>query len=245
MGKITLRNLSIKLLIMPYTHRKVGDKQCVYKREDNSKVGCTTGPIDKYLAALHANANESVNGINLNKIDKPRYSVEDLTWVTKNPHYGVIDNSDNEYIAEFNIHKYGKENAKRMADEKAYISNKLNGESVNEENVLKGGKADKIRNIDDLYDYWAEKGYLETRGIFKSLKKELEHQIALGKKIESEHTYDEEKIIEIVFDHLVEDKEYYTKSKPKNWANKEISKETNESTKILIKRLIRENIGFK
>ena len=54
----------------------------------------------------------------------------------------------------------------------------------------------------------------------------------------------EEKIMEIVFDHLVEDKNYYTKAKPKDWAQKEISTEMNEDTKILIKRLIRENLGL-
>ena len=70
----------------------------------------------------------------------------------------------------------------------------------------------------------------------------MAHEISLGKKIESEHTSDENKILEIVFDHLVEDKNYYTKSKPKNWAKKEISKEIQENTKILIKRLIRENL---
>lgn len=109
-----------------------------------------------------------------------------------------------------------------------------------ENNKLKGGKADKIRNLDALYTYWADKGYA-SGGISKSLKKELEHEIALGKKIESEHTSDTEKINEIVFDHLVEDKNYYTKPKPKNWAEKEIADEVNETTKQLLKRLLREN----
>jgi hypothetical protein len=49
---------------MPYTHRKVGDKQCVYKKYTGSKVGCTKGDVNKYLAALHANANESVTESN-------------------------------------------------------------------------------------------------------------------------------------------------------------------------------------
>jgi hypothetical protein len=53
---------------MPYTHRKVGDKQCVYKKDTGEKVGCTSGSINKYLAALHANANESINE-NLNYVD--------------------------------------------------------------------------------------------------------------------------------------------------------------------------------
>ncbi len=46
---------------MPYTHRKEGDKNCVYKKEDGSKVGCTKGSVHKYLAALHANANENTD----------------------------------------------------------------------------------------------------------------------------------------------------------------------------------------
>lgn len=46
---------------MPYTHHKVGSKQCVYKKEDGTKVGCTSGAVDKYLGALHANANENEN----------------------------------------------------------------------------------------------------------------------------------------------------------------------------------------
>jgi len=41
---------------MPYTHKKVGDEYCVYKKDGGAKVGCTKGDIKKYLAALHANA---------------------------------------------------------------------------------------------------------------------------------------------------------------------------------------------
>lgn len=159
---------------MPYEVRG----KCIYKKDGGSKVGCTKGSVKKYLAALHANADESV---------KPE-------------------------------------------------------ETISEENKLKGGKADNIKNIDDLYSHWAKIGYA-AGGISKSLKKELEHEIALGKKIEREHTSDEEEILEIVFDHLVEDKNYYTKSKPKDWADKEIAKEMNES-KSLIKRLLRENLGL-
>ncbi len=147
--------------------------KCIFKKDGGAKVGCTKGDVKKYLAALHANANESIT----------------------------------------------------------------------ETNVLKGGKADKIRNINDLYDYWSKKGYADG-GISKSLKTDLKNQIRLGKKIEREHSSNEEKILEIVFDHLVEDKDYYTKPKPKNWAKKEISKEMNENTRNRIKRLIRENLGF-
>lgn len=160
---------------MPYEVRG----KCIYKKDGGTKVGCTKGSVKKYLAALHANVDESIT---------PE-------------------------------------------------------ETIIETNELKGGKADNIRSITDLYNYWAKIGYSKG-GISKSLKKELEHEIALGKKIEREHTFNEDEILEIVFDHLVEDKNYYTKSKPKDWAKKEISKEMNENTKTLIKRLIRDNLGF-
>lgn len=43
---------------MPY----VAKGKCVYKRDTGKKVGCTKGSVKKYLAALHANVNES-NGV--------------------------------------------------------------------------------------------------------------------------------------------------------------------------------------
>jgi hypothetical protein len=46
---------------MPYKTKKIGDKHCVYKKDTGAKVGCTKGSIDKYLAALHINANESIS----------------------------------------------------------------------------------------------------------------------------------------------------------------------------------------
>jgi len=46
---------------MPYSVRKVNGKYCVYKKDGGKKVGCTKGTEkakEKYLAALHANADE-------------------------------------------------------------------------------------------------------------------------------------------------------------------------------------------
>ena len=43
---------------MPYTHKKVGDQYCVYKKDTGKEVGCTDGnkeALRKYLAALHIN----------------------------------------------------------------------------------------------------------------------------------------------------------------------------------------------
>ena len=49
---------------MPYYTRKGTGKDkgktCVYKRESDKKVGCTSGSIKKYLAALHMHADESI-----------------------------------------------------------------------------------------------------------------------------------------------------------------------------------------
>ena len=49
---------------MPYVVRKRKGKKCVYKKNKDGtqgeKVGCTDGPIKDYLAALHINANESL-----------------------------------------------------------------------------------------------------------------------------------------------------------------------------------------
>lgn len=46
---------------MPYSHHKVGGKECVYKADSGKKVGCTKGPVKKYLAALHANVPDAKN----------------------------------------------------------------------------------------------------------------------------------------------------------------------------------------
>jgi len=236
---------------MPYTHRKVGDKQCVFKKEDGSKVGCTSGSIQKYLGALHANANESVNETSESNNETiinfiKTLEVENLFAKDSHKNQNLIKTiTDIVSMSDLDYSIYIKEHPNRnvqMIRSEYNDWKQSNIDSVTETNILKGGKADKIKTIEDLYNYWADKGYA-SGGISKSLKKELYHEIALGKQIESEHTSDEEKILEIVFDHLVEDKNYYTKAKPKNWAEKEISQEMTESTKSLIKRLIREKIG--
>lgn len=40
---------------MPYFIKN----KCIYKKSDNSKVGCTKGSVKRYLAALYANVDES------------------------------------------------------------------------------------------------------------------------------------------------------------------------------------------
>jgi hypothetical protein len=55
----------IKNKIMPYKVKG----QCIYKKDTGKKVGCTKGSVDKYLAALHANVDESSLNENLNYVD--------------------------------------------------------------------------------------------------------------------------------------------------------------------------------
>ena len=58
---------------MPY---KVKGK-CVYKKDGGAKVGCTKGDVNKYLAALHANVDESTeNKLVGGKSDK--LSIKDI-----------------------------------------------------------------------------------------------------------------------------------------------------------------------
>ena len=55
-----------------------------------------------------------------------RYIVEDLTWASCKS-YQIVDTTDMEMVCEYNIYKYGsKENAKRLADQKAEMANKQN-----------------------------------------------------------------------------------------------------------------------
>lgn len=97
-------------------------------------------------------------------------------------------------------------------------------------NKLKGGKADNL-TIKDI----AKK--------FDVSVKDVKSQIKKGKKVESEHTGDEEKQTEIAMDHVSEFPDYYDridkmeKEALKYWKKKE----TNES-RVLIKKLLREEL---
>jgi len=102
---------------------------------------------------------------------------------------------------------------------------------INMENKLKGGKADEM----------TPKKIADKFGVsVKDVKKQIEK----GKKIESEHTDDEEKQTEIASDHVTEFPDYYDriekmeKEAKKFWGEKE---ETNESKKI-IKTILRESL---
>lgn len=67
---------------MPYYTKKEGNKTCVYKKSDDSKVGCTTGDVKKYLAALHANdvKNEMLHIIDSLSLDELLESISPLPF---------------------------------------------------------------------------------------------------------------------------------------------------------------------
>lgn len=50
---------------MPYKAKG----KCVYKKDTGAKVGCTKGPVKKYLAALHTNVKGESNKITLSRKD--------------------------------------------------------------------------------------------------------------------------------------------------------------------------------
>jgi len=58
---------------------------------------------------------------------------------------------------------------------------------------------------------------------------EIEKELKLGQQIEHEHTLEDKQFQKIIaLQHLVEKLDYYTGSKPKNWAEKELSGEKKE-----------------
>ena len=108
-----------------------------------------------------------------------------------------------------------------------------NVDDVNESNKLKGGKADKL-TPEDI----AKK--------FKVTTSKIQAQIRKGIKVEMEHTKDREKAREIATDHVSEFADYYDRIKKMEdkASNYWKAKDVTESTKSLIKRLIRENLGL-
>lgn len=84
---------------MPYVTRKQGSKTCVYKKgtggKPGKKVGCTNGPVNKYLAALHANESHNIfdklyddiiNEISVGDFDKVAHpSPQPKKWLSPLP----------------------------------------------------------------------------------------------------------------------------------------------------------------
>jgi hypothetical protein len=81
---------------MPY----VTKGQCVYKKSTGKKVGCTEGSVEKYLAALHANVQDSVNeSMNFKNVIVTDNKTEASVY------YTLSDNPSTEIALVFNLGK--------------------------------------------------------------------------------------------------------------------------------------------
>lgn len=97
------------------------------------------------------------------------------------------------------------------------------------ENKLKGGKADKMTPKDI-----AKK--------FNVSVEDVKNQIEKGKKVESEHTDDEEKQTEIASDHVSEFPDYYDRIEKMEKQAEKYWKEKLSESKVFIKNILRENL---
>lgn len=113
------------------------------------------------------------------------------------------------------------------------MAKSMKGRFVSEGNKIKGGKADKL-SVKDIADKF---------GVSVS---EIEKQLRMGVKVESEHTNSPTTAKEIAMDHLSEMPDYYTRlDKMEKEALKAAKKkETMSESKNIIKSLLRENLGL-
>lgn len=82
---------------MPYKVKKEGKKYCVYKKEDNTKVGCTTKEkLNGYLAALHMH--EPKNNFNKMKYIQNFSEGDSEANILLYNHIGIIQDDDGNTI---------------------------------------------------------------------------------------------------------------------------------------------------
>jgi hypothetical protein len=192
---------------MPY---KVKGK-CVYKKDGGAKVGCTKGSVDKYLAALHANVDESV--------EKPEIFEQTIYRLPKISELKEVNDfqlNSNEILEGFKYTMVGRgimstETKNQIIEAisnlvKLYPNNNEYKIALNKakeikprfisENKLVGGKSDNLslKDIADKFNVSLEK---------------IQAQLQKGIKVEMEHTNDKEKATEIATDHITEFPDYY------------------------------------
>jgi len=109
------------------------------------------------------------------------------------------------------------------------VKKELNKRKGIVENKIKGGLADG-KTMHDIVMHHGEDSWASIQ--FESLEKQLEKQLEKGIKAEMEHTSDAKVAREIAMDHLWEDRKYYDKL------------ETMEENKIIIKKLLKEEIDL-
>jgi len=109
-----------------------------------------------------------------------------------------------------------------------------NIDMVNESEMLKGGKADN-KSLVQIAKKHDAKNYYHIDDMVKSLKKQVE----MGLPIEMDHTDSEDKAREIVYDHLWEDPNYYTKLKKADVdENKEIDSKLDNNQQDMVYGII-------
>lgn len=168
---------------MPY---KVKGK-CVYKKDTGEKVGCTRGSVKKYLAALHANVDETneeklIESKHIMKINKKRlveiikeevekdlleeaYSpgiTEPVNYVSRNEHPNDMNSRGiNDLVDASDAHPKALFNNCQIVSR---IVEEIPFHDVHNESVREGliSVADELREIlDDLAEQleFEEKGY--------------------------------------------------------------------------------------
>ena len=238
---------------MPYkVHTKDGNPYCVEKL-NGKDVGCSDKEhIGAYLGKLNSVAENEIENDN-----------EDKTNFEKG-YNALIKFLNNKKVETSNVYKILTSGKKLSKDDKkelvkfavtlsqtaifllpggsipilAYnlIKKKKETKQPEEimENKLVGGRADN-ETVKDI----AKKFRVTVKYLKKQLKK--------GIKVESEHTDDKEKQKEIASDHLAEFPNYYeelegVEKKLKDyWKDKLKNEENMNESKILIKKLLREN----
>ena len=224
---------------MPYKAKG----QCVYKKDTGAKVGCTKGDVNDYLAALHMHANESIKEENKlvgGKADN--LSLEDIA----KKHKVSIDKIKEQ------VHKGIKVEMEHTNDTKKALEivmdhltemsdyydklDKMENDNVDEtDEKLIGGEADNM-SAKDI----AKKGGVSVD--------KIKNQIRKGTNSEKkEHGGNKGEGEEMAKDHLAKHPNYYNNlNKVEKAASKgEKVNEGSETTKSLIKRLIRENLNKK
>ena len=146
---------------MPYTHRKVDDEECVYKKDGGAEVGCTKGDINKYLAALHANVDESVELTESNKLKG-----------------GKADKVTPEDIAKkfkVSISRIHAQIRKGIKVEMEHTNDREKAKEIATDHVSEfADYYDRLNKMEDKADkYWKAKGVTEsTKSLIKRLIRE-------------------------------------------------------------------------
>ena len=251
---------------MPYEAKG----KCVYKKDGGAKVGCTTGDVNDYLAALHANVKteqeqlkESFVALGRDKMFAAMVSVKDA----------IKNNAVNTSDAVKTIVKSIKTGEELTSEQKTKIGNDLRTLLKNlgygAVFMLPGGSVfiitfnlikkimdkKKLKSLNESNKLKGGEGDKMTpkkiANKFDVDVKDVKKQIEYGTCVECEHSDDKEKAKEIATDHVSEFPDYYNrldkmeKEAKKHWGTdkkKENKKETMNETKSLIKRLVRENM---